>query len=194
MDSRLLALNPQEWRPSRCVERTEHGMRFLRFLKDERGEMTILASMGMVVILGFMGLALDVGNLRYAKGKLQSAADAAAAVAAAVEFPNCTSQTSCMTMQTAAQSSLTENGITNVTVVTNCSTTVVTGVKLMLNTPPCLLGTSDPNRNKANTVEIALTEPQPLYFARVLGFGNMTISARSEAGRVGKRQLRIRAG
>ncbi|WP_176441558.1 pilus assembly protein TadG-related protein [Granulicella rosea] len=145
--------------------------------------MTILASMGMVVILGFMGLALDVGNVRYAKGKLQSAADAAA-VAAAVEYPNCTGQTYCAAMQNAALSSLAENGITGASIVTNCSTASTSGVTLMLNTPPCLLGTSDPNRNKTNVLEVAVTEPQPLYFARVLGFGSFNISARSEAGKV----------
>lgn len=159
-------------------------MAFLRFFKDESGEMTILASMGMVVILGFMGLALDVGNLRYAKGKLQTATDAAA-VAAAVEYPNCTGQTYCTAMQNAALSALAENGVTGATIVTNCSSTAVSGVKLMLNTPPCLLGTSDPNRNKTNVLEVSVTEPQPLYFARVLGFGSFNIAARSEAGRVG---------
>jgi len=39
----------------------------MRFLKDERGQASILLAVCMVVVVGIAGLAVDVGHLRYAK-------------------------------------------------------------------------------------------------------------------------------
>jgi Flp pilus assembly protein TadG len=156
-------------------------MAMKQFLKDQSGELTIIASMGMVVILAFAGLAIDVGHLRYAKGKLQMAADAAA-VAAALEVKNCGGTANCSSMQAAAQAALNENGLTGSTIVTNCATGTATGLQLMINNPACYTGASDPNAGKSGVVEVVVTQPEPMYFATVLGFKSFPIGARSEAG------------
>ena len=43
----------------------------MRFLKDESGQALLLVALSLVVILGFAGLAIDVGQLRYAQLRLQ---------------------------------------------------------------------------------------------------------------------------
>jgi hypothetical protein len=83
-------------------------------------------------------------------------------------------------MQTAAQQSVTENGVTPATFLTQCSGSV-SGVTLELNNGPCALGASDPNNADASYVEAVITQSEPMYFARILGVNAMTISARAEA-------------
>ena len=51
---------------------------FHRLRGDRSGVVAILAALSMVSIVGFTGLAVDVGNVYYAQAKLQAAADAAA--------------------------------------------------------------------------------------------------------------------
>ena len=140
----------------------------------------MFAALGMVALLGFVALAVDVGQLRYAKRQLQMAADAAA-VAAALEIVPCAGSTTCSIMTAAVQSSLKENGLTGSTLYSHCASTSGTGLLLTINNGPCNLGTQDPNAGKTNYVEIVLAETSPLYFARVLGLSSMPISVRAEA-------------
>ena len=52
-----------------------------RFLRDERGGITILAALVMPVVMGLTALAVDVAHLRYSKARLQMGADAGALAA-----------------------------------------------------------------------------------------------------------------
>ena len=152
----------------------------MRFLSDESGQALVFTALGMVALLGFVALAVDVGQLRYAKRQLQMAADAAA-IAAALEIVPCAGSTNCSIMTKAIQSSLTENGFTGSTLNTHCASNSGTGLQLTVNNGPCSLGLLDPNAGKTNFVEIVLQKSSPMYFAKALGISSMPISVRSEA-------------
>jgi Flp pilus assembly protein TadG len=149
------------------------------FLKDEKGQASLLLAVCMVAVVGIVGLAVDVGHLRYAKRQLQTLADSAA-LAGAAELSHCGGNANCDAMQTAAQQAVTENGVTPATFLTQCSGSV-SGLTLELNNGPCALDTSDPNNGDASYVEAIVTQSEPMYFARILGLNAMTVSARAEA-------------
>ncbi|MFT4111380.1 pilus assembly protein TadG-related protein [Silvibacterium sp.] len=152
-----------------------------RLLNDRRGQTTILVAFCMMMILGFIGLAIDVGHFRYAKRTMQTAADAAA-IAAASEVRICGGTADCSAMQTAASSAMTENGFTSATIVQNCGTPSSTGITLSVNNPVCAV-TGDVNAGKLNYVEAVVTDQVPTYFARLFGISTVTVSARAEAAR-----------
>jgi Flp pilus assembly protein TadG len=158
-------------------------LRAFRIISDDGGQVLILSAVCMAVIFGFLALAIDVGQLQYAKRSLQMVADAAA-LAAGLEIRVCGTLTNCPAMQTAAQSALVENGYSGSTFVTHCGTVAATGLTLVLNSPPCALGTADPNTGKTNYVEVVLSKPQPTYFARVLGYSSVVIRARAESAHI----------
>lgn len=160
--------------------------------RDEGGQALVIAVLSMTVLMGFLGLAIDVGNVRSAERKLQQAADAAA-LAGALEMTYCTynSTTFCVTMQNAASAAVTENGLATPTVTTNqgtnsCSTPTISGVTLLLNWGPCLVA-NDPNAKSGgneNVVEAQVGELYPVYFAGLLGISNpVAITVRAEASR-----------
>lgn len=149
-------------------------------LKREEGQTLILLALGLIVLCGFLGLAIDVGQVRATKVKLESAADATA-LAGALEVNQCGDVSNCDEMQTAVKTALAENGLSGSVFVTQCSS--ATGkLILALNNGPCALGTKDPNQGDAHYVETVLTYKQPTIFAAVFGIKSITISARSEAG------------
>ncbi|MBV8673839.1 MAG: hypothetical protein JOZ33_10430, partial [Acidobacteriaceae bacterium] len=141
----------------------------------------VLAAVGMVTILSFGALAIDVGQLHYAQSKLQTAADAAA-IASAMEINTCGSTHACTTMQTAAKQALVENGFSGSTAYTQCGTPG-TGLTITINQGPCALSSSsDPNHGNTNYVEVVVSNSQPTLFARLIGVTSVNISVRSEAG------------
>jgi Flp pilus assembly protein TadG len=156
-------------------------MNFRRFIQCESGQTIVLTALSMIVMVGFLGLAVDVGHLRYEKRHLQLAADAAA-LASTLELENCPNSDVCSAMQTAATNSLVENGFTLSAVATNCATSSSSGLTLTINRPACALGASDPNAAKTNFVEVLVQETEETYFAKLLGFNNVHLQARAEAG------------
>jgi uncharacterized membrane protein len=119
----------------------------------------------MAVIIGFLDLSVDIGQVRYARRNLQLAADAAA-VAAAMELKSCAGTTNCSVTQAATQ--------------TNCSSTAATGLVLSLNNPACALGTADPDHSNNAYVEVVMTQPQTTYFARIFSVNRVPLAARTE--------------
>jgi Flp pilus assembly protein TadG len=153
----------------------------MRFLKDESGQALLLVALSLVVILGFAGLAIDVGQLRYAQLRLQTAADAAA-LAAAMEIQQCGTTSNCATMQNAAKAAVTENGLDSPTILAQCAAGSGTGLTLTINNGPCALGANDPNYNNTKFAEAVVAQQQPMYFARILGISSLPVAARAEAG------------
>jgi hypothetical protein len=140
----------------------------------------------MVVILGFLGLGIDLGYLRYMKRLVQKGSDAAA-IAAAAELPACGAVNqnpgtpACSAMTTAAKSALTENGFTLSTPpVTGSCTPGSTGTQVIINNPPQCVST-DPHLGQADYVEVIVSQVEPLNFATVFGAPPVTLTARSEA-------------
>lgn len=148
---------------------------------NESGQTLVLTALCAFILISLLGLAIDVGQLRYAKRKLQVAADASA-LAAGLELRVCGNIANCPAMQIAAQQALQENGYTGSTVTTNCSTSNAS-LTLMVATPTCSLGAKDPNTGKKGYVEVQLTQKHPTYFARLIGLSSITLSARAEATR-----------
>ena len=157
---------------------------FGRLLGSENGSAAVMVAVSLIAVLGMMGFAIDVGQLRLAKQRLQMAADASA-LAAALELADCGNTPSCSSLKTAAQSALTENNFTGSTLLTNCATSSTTVLTVTVNNGPCALGAANPHNGNANYVEIVVSQPQPTYFAGVLGITSVLIKTRAEAARTG---------
>jgi len=156
---------------------------FIRGLKDESGQTLILGAMCLFGIIGVMALAIDVGNLHYQQRLLQTAADSAA-IAAGLELGNC-SNTVCANMKTAAAQALIEDGITGSTITptaNQCTVSSSTGLAMIINVAPCVLGTGDPNNGNTHVAEVVLTKPQSTFFGAVVGIRTVNLVARAEAG------------
>ena len=149
-------------------------------LADESGQVLILTALCMVVLIGMLGLSVDVGMLRYQKRQLQNAADAAA-LAGALELAACGSTQNCAALQAAAQDALKENGLTGSTLLTNCAKSSATTLLLTVNNPPCALST-DPNYGNNSVVEVVVSYAVPTMFARIFGIQSVPILTRAEAG------------
>lgn len=149
-------------------------------LGNESGQTIILLALSLVALCGFLGLAIDVGQMRSAERRLQESADAAA-LAGALEISYCDGTSQCGEMTTAAQNAMSENGMPGSTLITDCTTIPGTGLSLAVHNGPCALGTSDPNSGNAKFVEAVVTNDQPTYFARVFGLNSVRLSARAEA-------------
>jgi Flp pilus assembly protein TadG len=142
----------------------------------------VLVAVGFVALLGAAGLAIDVGHMEVMQRQVQSAADASA-LAGALEITKCDGTTGCSAMSTAAKDAVTENGLTNSTLVTQCGSTAGDTLSVTVNNGPCAMGSSsaDPHYLDSQYVEAVVRKVEPTIFANVLGIPSLTISARAEA-------------
>jgi Flp pilus assembly protein TadG len=156
--------------------------RVTRGWRDESGQALVLGSVCILTLLGFAGLAIDVGQIRYQKRQMQAAVDAAA-MAGAIEMSTCGSTSDCSAMTTASKAALAENGYTVQTPLTQCATNSSTSLTLWVNNGPCYMGstTADPNYGSTKYVEAVLTGPVNTIFAGALGFKSMKVTVRAEA-------------
>lgn len=118
----------------------------------------------MLVLMGFAALAADVGILWSEKRQMQTAADAAA-IAAATALRNGGS------MNSAADDVAALNGFSN----------GANGVVVTVNNPPA----SGVEAGNSGFVEIIVSQPEPTYFMRVLGYASVKVSARAVGGAIG---------
>jgi len=126
-----------------------------------RGQILVLVAMLIVALMGFVALATDVGLLWSERLQMQTATDAAA-VAAASALRSGTSVTS------AAQNVASINGFTNGT--NNATVTV--------SNPP----TTGTYSGNASYVEVLISQPEPTYFMRALGYSTVTVSTLAVSG------------
>jgi len=155
----------------------------MRILKDEGGQALVLTALCLMVLMGMMGLGIDVGYMRYQQAQLQTAADSAA-IAAGLEIGNC-SKAVCTNMKTAAAQALIEDGITGSTITptaNQCTVSTSTGLAMIINVGPCVLGSSDPNYGSSSMTEVVLTESVSSFFGSVIGIPTFNLVARAEAG------------
>ena len=150
-------------------------------LREQTGQVLVITALCMVVLLGFVGFAIDVGHLRLVKSQMQSAADAAA-LAAGLEIRVCSATPGCDAMQSAVKTAMSENGFSGAAFLSNCSGSPGTGVTVMLNDPPCS-NAADPNNGSTKYVEAVVTQNVTTTFASLFGFNNIKVSARAEAKR-----------
>jgi hypothetical protein len=135
-----------------------------RLLHDERGMAMMMTVLAMSVLLGFMGLAVDVGTLFHVKRELQTAADAAA-VAGTLEYLYTNDSSKAITY---ADNASAANGFTNGS----------NGVVVTASDPP----SDGPNAGNSSFFEAVVSEPAPTYFMSFFGFSSVTVSARAVAG------------
>ncbi len=134
-------------------------MKLARKLRDESGQAMVLTLLCMTCLLGFVGLAADVGTLFYAKRNLQIAADSAAiAGAAELNYGDVTA---------AAQAAAAQNGVT---IGTN-------GGAVTINLTPV----SGAYAGQAGYVEAIVSQNQPTFFMKMFGIASQTVTARAVA-------------
>lgn len=127
--------------------------------KTEAGQSLIFVALLMFVLLAIMGLGIDMGYMRYQKGRLQEAADAGAIAGAAEVLYSDTS--------TAADAATAADGFTNGS----------NNVTVTVNNPPL----SGPNTGNSNYVEVIVAQSEPTFFMKVVGLNSVSLSARAVA-------------
>ncbi len=115
-----------------------------------------------VGLVGFLGLAADVGYLQWTQRRLQTAADSGALAGALEVLRGSTGN-----VTTAADSSASLNGATNGS----------GGVTITVNNPPA----SGNYTSDSTAVEVIIKQTTPLYFMGVFGVKNTTVGARAVA-------------
>ena len=136
----------------------------MKIRKGESGQVLVLTALSMTLMLGFVGLAVDVGMLFHARRNMQIAADAAA-LAGALDYKYNASPTSAVA---AAQNAALANGITNLG-------------DLTVSVPPA----DGPNAGSTGFVEAIVSVPNPTVFMSLFGFNSVNVGARAVAGNGG---------
>lgn len=141
----------------------------------ESGQALVLTAVALVMLMGFAGLAIDMGVLRHEKRLQQTAADAAALAGA--------NNLSYGGVIAAGQAASAANGFsdTAATCSTGCPNAGDVGfVTVTINTPPL----SGPHTGQAGYVEALVTDVHPTYFMKVLGTTKESVTARAVATNV----------
>ncbi|HSY31898.1 MAG TPA: pilus assembly protein TadG-related protein [Verrucomicrobiae bacterium] len=137
--------------------------------RNQTGQVLISTALAMVVLLGFAGLAVDMGILRYQRRVQQNAADAAA-IAGATDLPS--------NYQIGAVNAAAANGFTDNTggLCPPPTNLAVGSVNVCVTLP-----ISGPHVGQSGYVEAYVSAGQPTFFMRILGVNSKTITARSVA-------------
>jgi hypothetical protein len=122
----------------------------------QSGQALIAVAFGLVVLLGAAGLAVDMGYLRYQKRLEQSAADSAALAGA-------TERAFGGNFDQAAKTDSGSNGFTDG--VNNVTVTV----------------TATTYNGNPNAVQVQVAAVQPIFFMKVFGLANPTVTANATA-------------
>lgn len=128
------------------------------------GQALFVVALSMIVLLGFLGLAIDVGILFHQHRVVQSAADAAAIAGAwELEDPSVTAAS----ITAAGQAAAAQNGVTSGT----------NGAVITVNNPPSL----GPHTGAENTahVEALVSQPTSTVFIQLFHPGPMNVTARA---------------
>ena len=151
--------------------------------KNESGQALVFAVLALgIVLMGFAGLGIDMGYMRYEKRLQQTAADAAAIAGANDILPGGVTE--------AAQNAAAANGFTVAAVNVNqcpppAPAASVGSVSVTVNNPPCSGPHSTGLPTDGNYVEVYVAQVQPTFFMRVLGINSETVTARAVATNVG---------
>ena len=146
------------------------------FLRADEGQALVTVALALTVLLGFTGLAVDMGVLRYEKRLQQTAADAAA-IAGASNLPF-------GGVVSGGQNASAANGFTDNSggLVSNCTSSAAVGtVCVQINNPPAL----GPHANVQGYVEALVAAVQPTYFMRIFGVSSQVVQARAVATNLG---------
>lgn len=151
--------------------------------KNEAGQTLVFTAVGLVALLGFVGLGIDMGVLRYQKRLEQTAADGAALAGATnLAFGG---------VVTGGQNAAISNGFAdasgnNATACNNSAAIGTVCVQIFGSGPQSVTvnGTvipAGPHSGDANYVEAVVAVVQPTYFMSIFGVDRQTIAARAVA-------------
>ncbi len=132
----------------------------MRFVKEQTGQTLVFASLSMLVLMGFVALAVDVGLLFRARRNVQIAADAAA-VAGALDYKY---NGSISSAKTAAQAAALANGVTSASFVT-------------VNDPPL-----NGYHESTGYTEAIISQPTSTFFMKLFNRSSLNVAARAVAG------------
>jgi Putative Flp pilus-assembly TadE/G-like len=149
----------------------------------ETGQALYITIASLVVLMGFLGLGIDLGALRYEERLQQTAADAAAIAGASnlCSVGNCSPYGGVTegAWNASGANGFADNGGGNVS---DCGSSAAVGtVCVQVNNPP----QSGPHNGNSNYVEVLVAAVHPTYFMRVLGVSKETVTARAVATNVG---------
>jgi hypothetical protein len=141
--------------------------------KNEAGQALIFAVVALgILLMGFVGLGIDIGYMRYEKRAQQTAADSAAIAGAAdIAYGG---------VSGAAQAEASSNGFGDTSGTAGCPG-AVDCVAVTVNKPPL----SGPHATDPQYVEVYIAKVHPTFFMRVLGINSERITARAVATTVG---------
>ena len=141
--------------------------------KNEAGQSLVFVAVGLIALLGFVGLGIDMGVLRYQKRLQQTAADGGAIAGATnLKYGG---------VQTGAQNAATSNGFTDNTGGGACATPPTNLAVGSVTVTVCNGPLVGPHAGDTNYVEVYVTAGQPTYFMKIFGVNSETITARAVA-------------
>lgn len=141
--------------------------------RKEAGQTLVFVAIGLVALMGFAGLGVDMGILRYQKRLQQSAADAAALAGAS----NLASSSGGII--SGAQAASAANGYTDNSGGATCTANsgAIGCVSVTVNHPPA----SGPHSGDGKYVEVLVAAVHPTYFMNLLNIQSESITARAVA-------------
>ena len=149
---------------------------------NERGQALAITALAVTLLMGFAGLAVDMGALRYQKRLQQTAADAAAIAGAA----NMAGSETSAGIIAGAQSASATNGFTDNTGGVTCTNNpaALGCITVTVNVPPLSgphAGNTGCSPAPSCYVEVLVTAVQPTFFMKAMGVGSRTVTARAVA-------------
>jgi Flp pilus assembly protein TadG len=140
-----------------------HRIPLLNRIRDERGQVIVFVVIAFVVLVGMIGIVIDIGYAYKTQRDLQAAADAAA-LAGAQQLPDSTAATATATQYGASSSG--GNKITKVPVTETITTSCISSI------PGC---------NPVNSVAVNETANVPTFFAKVFGLNSFSVHVKATA-------------
>src|SRR6266852_2302733 len=144
---------------------------------NEKGQALAFTALAVTLLMGFAGLAVDMGVLRYQRRLQQTAADAAAIAGA--------SNLAYGGVVTGAQNASATNGFTDNSGGTTCTNNPgALGCITVAVSDPASGPTTGPHTGNPKYVEVFVTAVQPTFFMKALGVSSRTVTARAVATNV----------
>src|SRR5579862_144431 len=142
----------------------------MKLRNKQSGQVLVSAAVALIVMLGFAGLAMDMGLLRYERRLQQTAVDGAAVAGASNLIYN-------SGVLSGGQNAAAQNGFTDNNSGAGCGGGSVGCISVAINNPPTL----GPHSGDAKYVEAIVTAVQPTYFMNIFGVSKETVVARAVA-------------
>jgi Flp pilus assembly protein TadG len=140
----------------------------------QRGAVSIMVALSLVVLLGFAALSIDIGYIAFSQKRLQAATDAGA-MAGAMDLWKSASATAFADARAYAAGQGNNTLPAGVTV----TSTAIQGLALSASSVPLPASQAT---STYNGIQVTQQASVPLFFARIFGMSTKTISATSKAG------------